>query len=152
MKGSRVPALRRLADEVLEVPDLDGLTRLLTRSLPEALAVGGASLLLWDRKLESFEGLAPEETRIHAVRPGGPEIPAPNARYLLSDGEVLETPTRDGEGTLVPLMARSGLVGMLVLGGKRRRQGKPLSRPEARPPPLPPARPAPAPAHPPYPQ
>jgi signal transduction histidine kinase len=132
MKGSHVPALRRLADEVLEVPDLDGLTRLLTRSLPETLDVGGASLLLWDRKLESFEGLAPEETRIHAVRPGGPEIPAPDARYLLSDGEVLETPTRDGEGTLVPLMARSGLVGMLVLGGQRRRQKKHLSRPEAR--------------------
>jgi signal transduction histidine kinase len=132
MKASRVAALRRLADEVLEVPDLDGLTRLLTKSLPATLEVRGASLLLWDRKLESFEGLAPEETRIHAVRAGGLAIPAPEARYLLSEGEVLETPTRDGEGTLVPLMARSGLVGMLVLGGPRRRRKQPLSRPEAR--------------------
>ena len=55
--------LRRLADEVLEVPDLASLTQLLTRELPPALSAESVTLLLWDRKLDSFETLSKDETR-----------------------------------------------------------------------------------------
>lgn len=134
MKASRTrtPALRRLADQVLEAPDVEDLTRLLTRTLPSALGVTGASLLLWDRKLDTFEGISPDETQIHRIRPEDDGFAAPKARYLVSDGEVLETPEREGEATLVPLMARSGLVGMLVLGSQRRRRKVPFTPAEAR--------------------
>ena len=56
-KAARRAALRRLADHVLEAPDLSALTRLLTHDLPAVLGAASAALLLWDRKLESFEGL-----------------------------------------------------------------------------------------------
>lgn len=131
MKTSRTTALRRLADHVLEVPDIEGLTRLLTRTLPTGLGLKGATLLLWDRKLETFFGLSPDETHIHAVKSGSAGAD-PQARYLISEGQVLETPGRSGEGTLVPLMARSGLVGMLVLGARRRSHKAPLRAAEAR--------------------
>lgn len=134
MKASRTrtPAIRRLAEQVLEAPDIEDLTRILTRALPSALGLEGASLLLWDRKLDTFEGLSPHETQIHEVRPDETGLSAPPARYLLSDGVLLETPGRGGEGTLVPLMARSGLVGMLVLGTQRRRRRTPFTPTEAR--------------------
>ena len=45
----------------------------------------------------------------------------PDARYLISDGQLLETRGK-GEGALLPLMARSGLVGMLVLGPRQGRR------------------------------
>jgi signal transduction histidine kinase len=102
--------LRRLADRVLEAPDLPGLTRLLTQELPAAAGVSSASLLLWDRKLDVFEELPRREARTE-----------PRARYLLSEGRLLETQGED-DGVLVPLMARSGLVGMLVLGPRPRRR------------------------------
>src|SRR5262245_42634712 len=121
MKASHLPSLRRIADQVLEAADLDGLVRILTRSLPMALRIRGATLLLWDRRLETFEGVAPAggETHLHPLRPGSDRLEAPETRYLLADGQILETPGR-GEGTLVPLLARGGLAGMLVLGPKRR--------------------------------
>jgi signal transduction histidine kinase len=100
--------LERLANLVLEVPDLESLIRMLTDALPAAAGVADATLLLWDRKLETFEELPRGETR-----------EAPRARYLISEGQLLET-HGDEDGALVPLMARSGLVGMLLLG---RRQG-----------------------------
>ena len=56
LRTARRAALRRLADDVLEAPDLPALTRLLTRELPETLGAESATLLLWDRKLESFQG------------------------------------------------------------------------------------------------
>jgi signal transduction histidine kinase len=134
---SRSPALKRLQDEVLEAPDLGSLAQILTRRLPEALGIPEATLLLWDRKLDSFEALIPGETRPRALRPGQDRVPTPAARFLLSEGELLETSGSDGggegEGVLVPLLARSGLVGMLVLGpapGRRRR--KPFRRRDAR--------------------
>jgi signal transduction histidine kinase len=133
MRASSLTSLRRLADQVLEAADLDGLVRILTRSLPAALDIRGATLLLWDRRLETFEGVAPAggETHMHPLRPGSDGLGAPETRYLLSDGQLLETPGK-GEGTLVPLMARGGLAGMLVLGPKRRHGSLPLRPSEAR--------------------
>jgi signal transduction histidine kinase len=135
MTTSRTSLLRRLADRVLEAPDLEGLVQLLTRTLPETLDVEGARLLLWDRKLETFEGLSlvlhGGETRIEPLRPAEPGSPLPEARYLISEGQVLETPGH-GEGALVPLMARSGLVGMLLLDRPRRRRRSVYRRAEAR--------------------
>lgn len=126
---SRSPALRRLADEVLEAPDLGALARILTRGLPQAFGIPEATLLLWNRKLDSFEALSPGETRPRPVRPGQDGVAAPAARFLLADGEVLETSGAEGDGVLVPLMARSGLVGMLVLGAAPgRRRKKPFRR------------------------
>jgi len=130
---SRSPALRRLADEVLEAPDLGALARILTGSLPRTFAIPEATLLLWNRKLDSFEALSPGETRPRPIRPGQDGVAAPAARFLLADGEVLETSGALGDGVLVPLMARSGLVGMLVLGAAPgRRKRKPFRRRDAR--------------------
>ena len=124
MTASPAALLRRLADEVLEAADLEGLTRLLTRKLPSALGVEGATLLLWDRKLDVFEGLTPDETQAHPVWLGGPEVQAPLARYLVVEGALVETPQKSGSGTLLPLLGRSGLAGMLVLGRRRGRRGE----------------------------
>ena len=126
---SRSPALRRLADEVLEAPDLGALARILTGSLPRTFAIPEATLLLWNRKLDSFEALSPGETRPRPIRPGQDGVAAPAARFLLADGEVLETSGALGDGVLVPLMARSGLVGMLVLGAAPGRRPSPAPRP-----------------------
>lgn len=125
-------ALRRLLDRVLEATGAEDLARVLTRELPEALEVCAATLLLWNRKLDSFEVLTGTETQMSALRPGGTAISAPEAGYLLSDGAVLET-RAGGDGVLVPLMARSGLVGVLVLGPPSGRRKRPPLRPaEAR--------------------
>jgi signal transduction histidine kinase len=129
--GRRRTALGRIADGILEAPDLPSLIRLLTEELPRALEARDASLLLWDRRLESFERLALEEgghlvtRRPEVAGPGGP-----GTRWLLSDGHLLETATGAQEGLLVPLLARSGLAGMLVLGPSPRR--RPVSDAEAR--------------------
>ena len=124
-------ALRRLADRALEVPDLEALARLLTRDLPQALDVDAATLLLWDRKLDSFELLSSAGSAGGAPRPGQ-VVDAPEARFLLADGVLIETPSGRGEGVLVPLLARSGLVGMLVLGARRGRRRRPLRAVESR--------------------
>src|SRR4029453_15252483 len=100
---SYAPALRRLADETLHASDLRDLARLLTRSLPAAIGVEGASLLVWDRKLQTFEGLPPGEGERLAAGALPPASP-PEARYLVSDGQVVETKGQ-GQGALVPLMA-----------------------------------------------
>ena len=55
LSSRRKATLAALAERVLEVPDLLGLTRLLTVELCRALSADGGSLLLWDRRLESFE-------------------------------------------------------------------------------------------------
>lgn len=129
---SRTHALRRLADETLHATDPQDLARLLTQSLPAALYLDRAVLLLWDRKMETFEGLSlGDGGGVHPVGPADGGVPAPEARYLVADGQVVETPGK-GEGALVPLMARSGLVGMLVLGPPRRRRRLPFPPAEAR--------------------
>jgi signal transduction histidine kinase len=130
-RTSRAPALGRLVDRVLEATGADDLARILTRELPAALHVECATLLLWDRKLDSFEALTGAETQISPFQPGAGPVPAPEAGFLLSDGEILET-RRGGDGVLVPLMARSGLVGMLVLGPRSPRKKPPLRPVEAR--------------------
>jgi signal transduction histidine kinase len=130
-RTARRAALRRLADDVLEAPDLTALTRLLTHGLPAVLGASGATLLLWDRKLESFEGVAvTDDGRLRTVQAGAAGPEGPSARWLISDGELLET-TGNGDDALVPLLARSGLTGMLVLGRVPRRKG-PVSAAEAR--------------------
>ena len=131
-KASRTELLHRLADQVLEAPDLEALTRLLTQALPATLEVAGGTLLLWDRKLECVEALsiAEGETKVRAWRSEAGSVPTPETHYLISDGDMLETTGGKGEGTLVPLVARSGLMGTLVLGPRRRRR-VPFSRPEA---------------------
>jgi signal transduction histidine kinase len=123
--------LRQLADEVLEVPDLAALARLLTQKLPAALGMPEATLLIWDRKLDAFQALLPGETQTRPVRPGEPGVAAPATRFLLSEGEVIET-GKAGDGVLVPLMARTGLVGVLVLGGRPERRKAPLRGSEAK--------------------
>lgn len=131
LRTARRAALRRLADDVLEAPDLPALTRLLTRELPEALGAESATLLLWDRKLESFQGVtlaADGRLTTFGPRHSGPE--APRARWLVSEGQLLETAEGEGNGALVPLLARSGLAGTLVLGRAPRRRG-PVSPAEA---------------------
>jgi signal transduction histidine kinase len=127
---SHTQALRRLADETLHATDPQDLARLLTEALPAALDLDKAALLLWDRKLETFEGLSRGEGGVHPLAPtdGG----ALKARYLIADGHVVETPGEGGEGALVPLMARSGLVGMLQLGPQRHRRRLPFRPAEAR--------------------
>jgi signal transduction histidine kinase len=121
---SRSGLLDRLADRVLEAPDLPGLSRLLTHDLPHALGLHDATLLLWDRKLESFHVLQPGDARSRPLQPGD-GVPAPEARFLLSEGVLVEA-RGHGDGVLLPLMARSGLVGMLVLGAPRRARKTPL--------------------------
>ena len=132
-RTSRIRALARLLDRVLEATGAEDLARILTRELPAALDVAAATLLLWNRKLDSFEVLTGTETQMSPFRPGAMAISAPEAGFLLSDGVVLET-RQGGDGVLVPLMARSGLVGMLVLGPRAgRKRAKPPLRPaEAR--------------------
>jgi len=105
---------------VLEATGADDLARVLTRELPEALGVDCATLLLWNRKLDSFEALTGAETQMRPFRPESAAVSAPEAGFLLSAGEIIET-RQGGDGVLVPLLARSGLVGMLVLGARRHR-------------------------------
>ena len=116
---------------MLEATGADDVARILTRELPAALGVSGATLLLWNRKLDSFEAVTGTETRISPLRLGAAPVPAPEAGFLLSEGEILET-RQGADGVLVPLMARSGLVGMLVLGPRSPRKKPPLRPAEAR--------------------
>jgi signal transduction histidine kinase len=129
--STHAAALRRLADRALEVPDLEALAPLLTRDLPETLDVEDATLLLWDRKLDSYEVLS-SRGKTGGTFKTGQVVEVPEARYLLAEGVLLETPTGRGEGVLVPLLARSGLVGMLVLGARRGRRRRPLRAVESR--------------------
>lgn len=125
---------------MLETPDLSGLSSLLTRDLPRALGLARTSLLLWDRKLEAFESLTTGETRAQPGRPGAPDAAglgagdANTGRWLLAEGHLIEGPQGRDDVVMVPLMARSGVVGMLVLGepaaGSRRRR-PPLGKRDA---------------------
>jgi signal transduction histidine kinase len=129
--GRRRTALGRIADGVLEAPDLPSLTRLLTEDLPRALEARDATLLLWDRRLETFEGLAlTDGGRLRTFRPEATGPGGPKTRWLLSEGQLLEAWPGAQAGTLVPLLARSGLAGMLVLGPSGR--PRPVAEKEAR--------------------
>lgn len=124
MKTSTYAALRDLADRVLEVPDIAGLSQLLTESLPSLLGVDQASFLIWNRRLDTFQGVTPGRTKFAPLKSQGE--PEPRARFLISDGSILDTGGASGDGSLVPLMARSGLVGMLVLGPRHDRRTPPF--------------------------
>jgi signal transduction histidine kinase len=126
------PILRRLADRVLETPDLHALTRLLAHELPRALRLPGATLMVWDRKLERFQAVAPGQTQAHPVSRDHPEPDAPQPRWLISEGVLLETPGGTGEGAVLPLRARTGLVGTLVLTLRAHRRRQPFQPSEAR--------------------
>ncbi len=130
-KKTRYEALRRIAGRILGAPDLPGLTRHLTLELPAALGASGATLLLWDRRLESFEVARLVDggyLRTVPARASGDDPGEP--RWLLADGQLLETRS-SGEGLLVPLLARGGLAGTLLLGPVARRR-RPVSEAEAR--------------------
>lgn len=58
---------------------------------------------------------------MQAVRPQKTVAEEPRARWLISDGQLIETDA-GGDTTLVPLLARSGLVGMLVLAPRPARR------------------------------
>src|SRR5258705_379692 len=102
---------------MLEPATLEALPRLLTEALPQALGIERAALLLWNRKLDNFEALTPGETHLSALRPDSAS-PIPESGFLLSEGTLLRTRDGSGDGVLVPLMARSGVVGMLVLAAR----------------------------------
>jgi signal transduction histidine kinase len=116
---------------MLEAATLEALARLLTAALPEALGIERAALLLWNRKLDNFEALTPGETHLSALRPDSPS-PIPESGFLLSEGTLLRTRDDRGDGVLVPLMARSGVVGMLVLGAQAGRRKLPFRPTEVR--------------------
>jgi signal transduction histidine kinase len=132
LSSRRKATLAALAERVLEAPDLLGLTRLLIVELRQALAAEQAVLLLWDRRLESFEKLSLDESgRLSRQRPRSATPAGPRTRFLLSEGQLVETSPDAANELLVPLLARSGLVGTLVLGPVPRRQ-RPVSDSEAR--------------------
>ncbi len=116
---------------MLEAATLEALARLLTAALPEALGIERAALLLWNRKLDNFEALTPGETHLSALRPDSAS-PIPESGFLLSEGTLLRTRDGRGDGVLVPLMARSGVVGMLVLGARAGRRKTPFRPTEVR--------------------
>ncbi len=128
---SRRALLHRLCDRVLELPELPALIRCLTEELPRALGARDATLLLWDRRLESFHGLALSKSgRLRTFDPQVSARTTPRPRWLLSDGHLIETSEDAETGVLVPLLARSGLAGTLLLGtfpGRKR----PITDPEA---------------------
>jgi len=130
--GRRRTALGQIAERVLEAPDLPAVTRLLTEDLPRAIDAHDATLLLWDHRLETFEGIALTDTgSLRTFQPEAAGPAGPKARWLLSDGQLIETSPGAQEGMLVPLLARSGLAGMLVLGPAPQRS-RPVSDGEAR--------------------
>jgi signal transduction histidine kinase len=132
LTSRRRATLQALAERVLEAPDLTGLTRLLTVDLRDAVSAEGASLLLWDRRLESFESLELDAAaRLRRHKPPGPTPASPRTRFLLSEGPLVETWPDAANEMLVPLLARSGLAGMLVLGPVKQRR-RPVTDADAR--------------------
>ncbi len=132
LTSRRRASLAALAERVLEAPDLTGLTRLLTVELRDALAAEGASLLLWDRKLETFESLELDaSSRLRRQRPSEASPASPRTRFLLSEGQLVETSPDAANEMLVPLLARSGLAGMLVLGPVKQKR-RPVTDKDAR--------------------
>ena len=116
---------------MLEAATLEALAHLLSEALPQALGIEKAALLLWNRRLDNFEALTPGETHLSALRPDSP-APIPESGFLLSEGTLLPTRGGRGDGVLVPLMARSGVVGMLVLGARAGRRKVPFRPTEVR--------------------
>ena len=116
---------------MLEAATLEALAHLLSEALPQALGIEKAALLLWNRRLDNFEALTPGETHLSALQPDSP-APLPESGFLLSEGTLLPTREGRGDGVLIPLMARSGVVGMLVLGARAGRRKVPFRPTEVR--------------------
>ncbi len=115
--------MRRLSDRVLELSELPSLIRCLTEELPRALGAREATLLLWNRRLQGYEGVAlTKDGRLRRFRPGAAAGERAGPRWLLSDGHLLETQDSDGDGVLIPLLGRTGLSGTLVITPPRRRK------------------------------
>ncbi len=131
-KPSRGSELRRLAEAVLETAGLEALGRLLTHQVPAVLGVDDVRLLVWNHKLDAFLGLTQDERPLAAWQPGQPALPTPDTGFLITDGMLLESPGGRGGGVLVPLIARSGVVGSWILGPPRHRRARPLNSAEAR--------------------
>ena len=129
--SKRRAVLEALAERVLEAPDLAGLAKILTVELRAALKAERASLMLWDRRLESFEAISLDASgRLQRLRLRGSGPAGPRTRFLLSEGQLVETSRDAASETLVPLLARSGLAGMLLLGPVPRKR-VPVSDAEA---------------------
>jgi signal transduction histidine kinase len=125
----RRAALLALAERALQAVTLNAVARVLTRDLPGVLGLPEARLLLWNRRLDRVETLASPQTELALVPAGGPE--EPRARRLIVDGRLVDgPPDGDPHKTIVPLMARTSLVGTLIL--TRAPRGRPFSAAEAR--------------------
>jgi signal transduction histidine kinase len=110
---------------------LNAVARVLTRDLPGVLGLGEARLLLWNRRVDRVEVLASPQTELGPPPPGGPD--EPRARHLIVDGRLVEGPADgDPDKAIVPLMARTSLVGTLILARPRRGRGRPFSAADAR--------------------
>jgi signal transduction histidine kinase len=117
----------------METADLDALARLLTQELPRALRLPAATLMVWDRKLERFQTVTVNaETRVEPVSDRTPAATSAQPRWLISDGLLLETPGGNADGALLPLRARTGLVGTLLLSLRSRRRHVPFQPSEAK--------------------
>ncbi len=130
-QASRRAALQRLGERILEIPELPALIRCLTEDLPRTLGARDATLLLWDRRLESFHGVALAKSG--ALRTFDPQVAVPQGprpRWLLSDGRLIETAEDGSASVVVPLLARSGLTGTLVIGAAAR-SARPVSDAQA---------------------
>ena len=114
----RKASLEALAERVLEAPDLAGLARLLTVALRRALGVPRARRCCSGTAARQLRGARTRRCGrgCSCSRVRGASSSAPRTRFLLSEGQLLETPKDAANETLVPLLARSGLAGMLVLG------------------------------------
>jgi signal transduction histidine kinase len=117
---------------VLEATGGDEVARLLTHELPRAAGARGASLLLWNRRADAFERPEGDAGQLVAVLPRQESLEPPEAAFLVTDGQLLRTAARGTHGVLVPLLARSGVVGMLFLDVSAGRRRAPFRPGEAR--------------------
>ena len=92
--------LRALGAEVMTAPDLDSLARLLTRTLPALLRVREVVLLLWNRRLDSFETVSTVDLHVDYLEPAGLGAPLRAEAQLIRKGNrvchVRVSVTQDG--------------------------------------------------------
>ena len=69
---------------------------------------------------------------MHPVAEDGGAAAGPQPRWLISEGLLLETPGANADSAILPLRARTGLVGTLVLSLRSRRRREPFQPSEAR--------------------
>ena len=91
LTSRRRATLAALAERVLEVPDLPGLTRLLTVELRRALAADGAEPAALGPAARALRGALARRGGTPAEAPARHAAEDPRARYLLSEGQLIET-------------------------------------------------------------